>query len=217
MQRTVQEEYLLLPSSGVAARLVDHKPREPSKSWLHHVLTESATRVRENPGKETRGWVGGFCGQRRTCSPRGVLRLLPSPSLFHFSVWLPQGRRRRLFSVLRTLRRTQNATHTSRWPAAHLCRADTSTVVGAGQLNKRRQCHCIPASEANWLCCRRYHDLRHLATNAISDMRPLNFTKRQAKNFSGRKVRTLKIFRMYTSTKKLAARRKWKECPTSRV
>ena len=46
-------------TSGVGALVVDHRLREPSKAWLHHVHTESATRVRGNPGKETRGEGGG--------------------------------------------------------------------------------------------------------------------------------------------------------------
>ena len=71
----------------------------------------------------------------------------------------------RLPRVLRTLRRTQRATHTSRWPAAHQCRADTSTVFGARPWKMWRQCHCVPASEANWLC---WSDLRH-ATPELHD------------------------------------------------
>ena len=71
----------------------------------------------------------------------------------------------RLPRVLRTLRRMQRATHTSRWPAAHQCRADTSTVFGARPWIMWRQCHCVPASEATCLCCR---DLGH-ATPELHD------------------------------------------------
>ena len=35
--------------------------------------------LRETPERKQRVRVGGFCGQRRTCPPRGVSRLLPFP------------------------------------------------------------------------------------------------------------------------------------------
>ena len=47
-------------SSGVGAFVVGHGLSEPSEAWLHHFQTESVTRERKNPGKETRGeggWV----------------------------------------------------------------------------------------------------------------------------------------------------------------
>ena len=88
----------------------------------------------------------------RTCSPRGVLRLLLFPLTVSLFCGVATGRQRRLFSVLRILRRTQRATHTSRWPAAHLCRADTATVFGARPLRKTKK-KAVKKQEDQSLSC----------------------------------------------------------------
>ena len=121
-------------SSGVGALVVDHGLREPSKGWSHHVHTESATRVRGNPGKETKGEGGWVLWPAAHLSPRGVLRLL----LFSLAVSLFCGVATGTSetSLLSPADFEADAARHSHLPVA-------SGTPGARHLKMWRQCHCV--------------------------------------------------------------------------
>ena len=157
VQRTVQDGVTCcLASSWVGSLLMDHELLEPSKAWSHHVHTESATPVRGNSGKETKGeggWV--FVASGAPAPPRRVLRLSP----YSLAVSLFCG--------------VATGTSETSLPSPADFEADAARhshlPVASGTPVSSRHCHGLwgaalekvapvplcPASEANWLCCRR--------------------------------------------------------------
>ena len=137
-------------SSGVGAFVVDHGLREPSKAWTHHWLTEPATRVRETPERKQRVRVGGFCGQRRTCPPRRVLRLLPCPLAVSLFCGVATGTSET--SLLSPADFEADAARHSHLPVASgtpVSSRHCHGLWGAALENVAPVALC-PASEANW-------------------------------------------------------------------